>query len=227
MKKRNLLGGPMLMGSLLLISPSFLRAAETAPLSPQVPNAQAGKTEKKNYLPSLIKFSEGTEKKFYEGLQKNEDKELQENLGLMQVPNRVPFGSITKHGQKPEPLTIDEGESRAINMSKRLEWEAVLNGDKASPRILIFDRRMKSLPGWQPITIILVSSDFKVLSWVESGGEPMFTTASLQTDGDQVRLVTVSRNRKSGGVRRERFSIVNGKIEKLESFLDQSLAPPK
>lgn len=194
----------LLSGALLLCVCGPLRADGSTPDSTRI-------ALKKNYLSSILAVSKGTEKQFFEALQKSDDKALMEDLGLLR---EVKVAELT-------PLYSSQNEKIAPLQAKRLEWQATVGeGDKAR-QVLVFDRQLHMCPGWQPITIILVDSNFKVLSWLESGGSPMFSKASLQTTNTGAVLETRSANR-TGGVLIEHFKL-SETITKLDSHVGPSL----
>lgn len=138
-----------------------------------------------------------------------------ENLGLLQVYQIEEMGTVTSPDGKAEPIYTDNGSSLAMNESKKLQWQSVLQTGGKKYFVLVFDRPV-GWPGSQPITIVVTDGDFKTLSWLEAGGSPWFSSASLETSGAGTVLETVS-DMRGGGVQRERFAIRDGKIEKTSS----------
>jgi hypothetical protein len=195
----------LLSGALLLCACGPSRADGSTPDSTRI-------ALKKNYLSSILAVSKGTEKQFLEALQKSDDKALMENLGLLR---EVKAAELT-------PFYSSQNEKMAELQAKRLGWQATIGEADKARQVLVFDRQLHMWPGYQPITIILVDSNFKVLSWLESGGSPMFSKASLQTAKASTVLETRSANR-TGGVLVEHFKI-RETITKLDSHVEPS--PP-
>lgn len=169
---------------------------------------------KKNYLPSVIQQSTGLEREFFKALEKQENTAaLLESLGIMQVEKNMPFGTVQEPGKKIEPLLVDEGETAAINFRRKLVWHEAFKQNLQARQLLIFDPSEKKWPGMQPITIVLVDDKLKILSWVESGGTPMFEKAALLTDRNPY-LLQVSSVARNNAIVTEQFEIREKMIEK-------------
>jgi len=194
----------------------------TVPFSLSIKPELPAPTEKKSYLPDIVRKATGTEKQFFAARDEKADQPLLENLGVFRIPQLVYAGYMTPPGKPPEPLYMDFASGLLPMIRKSLVWETKLNEAEDTARVLIFDTELKSVPGLQPITVVLVDSNFKVLSWIEARDAAFFRGATLQAADKGVQVLDTGSTFQlpTGVYVTGRFIIANGTITEAAQMVE-------
>ena len=85
--------------------------------------------------------------------------------------------------------------------------------------VFVYDPGIHSWPGTQPQTIVICDAAYRPLNWKEVGGSPVFETATLTVESDNIPVLRITRQHRHTIPNPKRgiysFSLSNDSIERL------------
>jgi hypothetical protein len=172
---------------------------------------------KTNYLREIEKsLPPGVEKDFFLALEKPESQHLEliEALNLFQNKKLQSFGTVQLPGQKPEPMSIDLGESWVTEYRLKLRWEKTLKTSNDSFRLLFFQQTGGySLRPTGDCLIATTDISYQIRRWFKSGCYEYFKKASISATGDGfIFKIAAKAYDWEKGLRINRYQITSDKI---------------